>query len=328
MSELQLLPGPRLVLKTWVYDDALGTGEYVSTEVTGRAHEFLFREVDVDPAVTLSDVFGLVMNEPVMQAVFRQEFVAELCEEVRKGPVSKDEEHWQKLEYLELYQVWTRNSATGEFGEVNRFHLHGVGVIQEEDIYEHGHLAHKKGERTKWAVSLAPVRELLHLPVQVNFDVIVCEDDLDAKLYGKTLRTGTNKAITLGSFIREILWELSWHGSPHDSAEVSQGLKDQMAEIDAGTAKTTSHEDVFESLGFVSKKTVYAQFFVGSDTLGAAGVYRALHDLEDEEPAQEGLKRLLDGKLQVRPEYAELSGRALRKAVREAQHLKADLPGD
>jgi hypothetical protein len=322
MPELQLFSGPRLVRKTWVYDDAKGTGEHLTTDVTARAHEYLFRDVTVAPDVTLADVFELVLDEPVMQAVFRQEFVAELCGEVRKGPVTKEEEHWQQLEFLELYQVWTQDTATSEYGEVGRFHLHGVGVVQEADIFEHGHLAHKKGERTKWAVSLAPVRELLHLPVRVNFDVIVCEDDLDAKLYGKTIQTGTNKSITLGSFIREILWELSWHGSAHDSAEVSQGLKDQMAEIDAGTAKTTSHEDVFESLGFVSRKTVYAQFFVGSDAVVANEVYRALHDLEDDEPAHEGLRRLLDGKLQVRQEFAELTGRELRKAVREAQHLE------
>lgn len=313
--------------KAWVYDDALGTGEYVTTEVTDRSHEYLFREVTVDPDVTLAEVFKLVMDEPVMQAVFRQEFVAELSEEVRKGPLSKDEEHWQQLEFLELYQVWTQDTATGEYGEVGRFHLHGVGVVQEADIFEHGHLAHRKGERTKWSVSLAPVRELLHLPVRVNFDVVICEDDLDAKLYANTIQTGTNKSITLGSFIREILWELSWHGSPQDSAEFSQGLSKQVAELDAGTAKTTSHEDVFESLGFVSKKTVYAHFFVGSEAIDGNEVYRALHDLEDDEPAQDGFKRLLDGKLQVRQEYAELTGRALRKAVREVQHLKTDLAG-
>lgn len=322
MSELQLLPGPRIVRKSWVYDDASGTGEYVSTDVTSRAHEFLFREVDVDPAVALSDVFGLVMDEPVMQAVFRQEFVAELCEEVRKGPVNKVEEHWQQLEFLELYQVWNQDTATSEYGEVGRFHLHGVGVVQEADITEHGHLGHKKGERTKWAISLVPVRELLHLPVRVNFDVIICEDDLDAKLYGKTIQTGINKTITLGSFIREILWELSWHGSAQESAEVSQGLSDQMAEIEAGTAKTTPHEEVLESLGFVSKKVVYAQFFVGSDTFDISEVYHALHDLEDEECAQDALSRMFDGRLQIRQEFATLTGRELRKAVREARHPK------
>ena len=323
MSEIQLSPGPRLERKAWVYDDAQGTGEYVTTDITARAHEYLFRDVTVAPDVTLDDVFKLVMDEPVMQAVFRQEFVAELCEEVRKGPVSKEEEHWQKLEYLELYQVWTRNSATAEFGEVNRFHLHGVGVVQEEDICEHEYLTHKKGERTKWAISLAPVRELLHLPVRVNFEVKVCEDDLDAKLYAESIQTGTNRAITLGSFIRETLWELSWHGSPKDSADVMQGLKEQVAELDNGTMKTIPHEDVLERLRFVSTKVVYAQFFLGSDAIDESKVYRALRDLENEEPAQDGLKRMLDGKLQVRQEFAHLSGRELRKVVREAKRPKS-----
>jgi hypothetical protein len=98
-----------------------------------------------------------------------------------------------------------------------------------------------------------------------------------------------------------------------------------MAEIDAGTAKTTSHEDVFEGLGFLPKKVLYAKFFVGSEGISQDDVYHALHNLEDAEPAQEGLKRLLEDKLQLRQEFAALTGRELRKAVREAKHSRADL---
>jgi hypothetical protein len=320
MSELQLFPGPRLVRKSWVYDDDKGVGEWVSTDVTDRAFEYLFQELASNPEVTLADVFRLVSDEPIMQAVFRQESVAELCAEVRKGPVSKEGERWQEIEFLELYQLWNHDTSTGTFEEVGRYQLHGMGVVQEADIFEHGHLAHRKGERTKWAISLTPVRELLHLPVRVNTEVLICEADVDAKQYANTLQVVKGERITLGSFIREILWELSWHGSPEDSAKVSQGLKEQVAEIDAGTAKTTPHEDVFESLGFSSKKEVYAHFFVGSEDCGRSEVYRALHALEDVELAVDGLQRLLDGKLQVRPQFAALTGRGLRKAVREAQY--------
>ena len=200
--------------------------------------------------------------------------------------------------------------------------LHGVGVVQEADIFEHGHLAHKKGERTKWAISLTPVRELLHLQVRVNPEVNICEADIDAKQYAKTLQVVKSERITLGSFIREILWELSWHGSPDDSEKVIQSLKAQMAEIEAGTAITKSHEDVFESLGFVSKRVVYAQFFVGSENFEPDEIYRALHALEDVEGVQDGLQRQLGGKLHVRPQFAELTGRELRKAVREAQYSR------
>jgi hypothetical protein len=164
------------------------------------------------------------------------------------------------------------------------------------------------------------VRELLHLPVRVNTEVLICEADIDAKQYANTLQVVKSDRITLGSFIREILWELSWHGSPDDSEKFSEGLKEQVAEIDAGTAKTVQHEDVMESLGFVSTRAVYGQFFIGSEDLGRDEVYRALHALEDAEPAQDGLQRMFDGKLQIRPQFAALTGRALRKAVREARY--------
>lgn len=319
MPELQLLPGPRLVHKPWVYDDDKGIGEWVSTDVTERAHEYLFRDVETDPDFTLADLFRLVTDEPIMQAVFRQEFVAELCAEVRKGPVQKEEQLWERIEFLELYQTWNFDSSTNTFQGAGRFYLHGVGIVQVDDIFEHGHLAHKKGERTKWAISLTPVRELLHLPIRVNNEVLICEDDADSKGYGKKLQVGKSECITLGSFIKETLWELSWHGSPADSEKVSQGLQEQMAEIDAGTAKTTPYE-----YGKASEKAVYAKFFVESDALGCDEVYRALHELEDTELVQDGLKRFFDGELQVHPQFSVLTGRELRKAVREARYGKDD----
>lgn len=324
MSELQLSPGPRLVLKSWVYDDDKGIGEWVFTDVTDRAHEFLFHDVDAESNVTLADVFRLVMDQPIMQAVFCREFVAELCDEVRKGPVQKEEEAWERIEFLELYQLWDYDTSINLYSGVGRHYLHGAGIVQEADIYEHGYLARKKGERIKWSISLTPVRELLHLPVRVNSEITICEGDIDAKQYAKKLQTVWNERITLGSFIREILWELSWHGVPETSEKVSLGLKGQMAEIEAGTAKTMPYEDDFEGFGSVSEKAVYAQFFVDSDAFDRAEVYHALHELEDVELAQDGLKKLLDGKLQVRPEFAETSGRELRKAVREARYGKDD----
>ena len=324
MSKLQLFPGPRLVSETWVYDDDAGTGDWISTDVTDRAHEFLFREVVADPDVTLADVLRLVTDAAVMQAVFRQDFVSELCAEVSKGPVEKDDEAWEKIEYLELYQVWNHNTSTHTYADVGRFRLHGMGIVQKEDIFEHGHLMYKKGERIQWSVSLSPVRELLHLPVRIQRDVLICEDDIDAKMYCHTLQIAKSESITLGSLIQRILWELSWHGTPEDSEKISLSLKEQMDEIDAGTVKTAPYEHRSESLGFISKKVVYDKFFVDSNAIEPDEVYRALRALEDVELAQEGLKRLLDGKLQVRHEFSALTGRELRKAVREAQHGKDD----
>jgi hypothetical protein len=43
------------------------------------------------------------------------------------------------------------------------------------------------------------------------------------------------------------------------------------------------------------------------------------------EPAQEGLRRLLEDKLQIRQEFAAPTGRERRKAVRQAHHSRVDL---
>jgi hypothetical protein len=43
MSELKLLPGPRLVRKSWVVNDQ-SAGEWLSVDVTDRAHEYLFHD--------------------------------------------------------------------------------------------------------------------------------------------------------------------------------------------------------------------------------------------------------------------------------------------
>ena len=81
--------------------------------------------------MTLADIFALVGTNPVLRAVYCQEFVDELCDEASKGPVVSNDKPWERLEYLEIYQVWTLDSATQEFEGAGRFHFHGVGVVQD-----------------------------------------------------------------------------------------------------------------------------------------------------------------------------------------------------
>lgn len=126
-------------------------------DVTGQAHEFLYRDVEAEPEVTLADIFALVGPNPVSRAVYRQEFVDELCAEAAKGPAVTTDQPWERLECLELYQVRTLDSATQEFEGAGRFHFHGVGVVQEADIVEHGRVMYKKNERIECSVSLTPV---------------------------------------------------------------------------------------------------------------------------------------------------------------------------
>lgn len=319
MSKFKLLPGPKLERHHWAYDETSATGEWQANDVTDRAVEFLFCNVELDPEITLADIFKLIRVNPMMQLVFRQEFVAELCAEAEKGPVSPRGEAWEQLEYLELYQVWSLDTSTWQYSRVGRFQFHGMGIVQEADITEYGYVHHKKGERSAWSISLTPVRELLHLPVRIRAEALLCEDDLDARDYGKTLSKGINTEITLGTFIRESLWELSFHGSPEECAKIHDELLKQVDEVKSDTVETARYEDIFESLGLNSRNTVYDQFFEAWNQFTSHEVYCALHEVADDTPIQQGLLAGLGTSIEVKPEYAALPARQFRKLVRLAQ---------
>lgn len=319
MSDIKLFPGPRLERHEWGYDEASASGAWKADVVTDRAHEYLYRNVEVSPDVTLADILGLLASNPVLLAVYRQEFVEELCAEFKKGPIAPTGEDWENLEYLELYQVWSLDSATGAYQSAGKFSLHGAGIVQAEDILEHGHVRHKKGERIHWGVSVTPLREMLHLPVRVNPKVLICENGLDSCNYGETVQTASNSQITLGSFLRETLWELSFHGGPDESATFREDLMEQVEEVKAGTAETVAYEDIFESLGFNSRNSVYNQFFDAWNQAEAHELYHALHGVEDTQPVQAGLQAVLGEGVVVKPEFAGLPAREFRKLVRLAQ---------
>ena len=286
--------------------------------MTGQAHEYLYRDVEVALEVTLADIFALVGTNPVLRTVYSQEFVDELCAEASKGPAVPTDQPWERLEYLEIYQVWTNDSATQEFEGAGRFLFHGVGVVQDADIVENGHVMHKKNERIEWNVSLTPVRQLLHLPVRVRVQTLVCEEDMNSCNYGKTIQKVINRQINLGCFIQATLCELSFHGGPGDSAAVREDLVEQVAEVKAGLIESRAHDDVLENLGFPSCSSVYDQFFDRWNSASAHELDRAMRDLADAHPVQQGLAEAFEDrvKVKVKPEFAALPAREFRKLLR------------
>lgn len=230
-------PGPHLMLKTWVYDENKNAGEWIFTDVTARAHEFLFHDVYIAFNVSIADVFGLVIDKPIMKAVFGNQLSAQLCEEVQKGKIQKDEEKsCDKIEFLELYQHWDHDISINHYSGIGRYYLHGVGVVQETDVYENENLLCKKGDRIKWSISLMSVRELLHLSIHVNSEINIFKGDIGTQQCSQKSQPPRSEKITLGCFIYEILNELSWYGTPEASDKVSLSLKSQMAEVEARTA--------------------------------------------------------------------------------------------
>ena len=210
LAPLTLAPGPVLLYKQPPCSAA--GAQRLGIDVTSRADEFLFEHVSLAQGVTLTDVFGLLERCPALQRVFRLEdalgVAAAPCSPL---PGTGDPENEQaRLEYLELSWDWGMDTSVGRFSSVHQLDLDGVGPVLHADAPA---LRRRKGERVRWSVFFAPVRELLSLPLRFNEVLTVSEDDLDGKAYGDVLGRGLCSEVTLGQVIHSVLTELNLRSS-------------------------------------------------------------------------------------------------------------------
>ena len=283
-------------------------------DVTGCAHEHLFELITIHTETTLADIFRLMEASPLLQKLYRRDFAEELCAEARKGvvePPARERATHEGIEFLELYQQWDLDTSTNEYSGMQRLHLHGIGHELADDLPE---VHRKKGERIEWSVSLSPLRELLALPVRVNTEVRVTEEDATAKAYMNEIRRVRNADVTLGQVIHGLLWELSFHGGPQEQREVSEDLERRVAEVDAGTVELVSADDVFEPLYKPGCDTLF-EALGGRSTREIAA---AIRDIDDDQNAAAWLERVFEGTVVVKPQFCNRSGREFRKAFRAA----------
>ncbi len=325
MHNLTLKPGAEL---TGTFEDE--NGKPVSRDVSARAIEFLFEPVTLAAGVTLSDIFTLLANNPLLVQVYRRDFVEELLAHALKGALKTDNPYSPDgMEYLELYQVVELDTGAKVLAGHERLQFHGIGFEMQEDTDMGGYIQ-PKGSRIQWGISLTDVREMLHLPVRINLEVMVCEGDLDAKRWGEKLDTIRLESVTLGQVLHGVLWELSFHGGPSEQTEVLEDLQERKAELDAALEREKNGEpsglisgdDIFEEF---DKPGVEAVFETIGD-LRARDVTRALRQLDDDVLVEKGLALVLGemghkaSKVRIKPDFKGLTARAFRKAMRNARH--------
>ena len=158
MSELILKPGPVLIWREWVYDEAKEEGSWVDSNVTSFSHEYLFETITVDDGVLLADIFRLLDAVPILTSIFRRDFSEELLIEAQKGvsPSVTSGYSPEGIEYLELYQVWNLNTATHEYEPLHRLDFHGIGYLLREDLDEGNGCIFPAGTRIHWSISTTP----------------------------------------------------------------------------------------------------------------------------------------------------------------------------
>lgn len=317
MSIVKLSSGPRLFHKFGL-GSSTAEADY---EVTDRAFEYLFHELEVGEDVTLGDIVLLVDKDPILKAVFAQYFSRELCDEAAKGSIIKDSQRDESVEFLELYQLWRYDSFLKEHSGSCSFNLQGVGYAMDEDATPPAWPSGRKGERVKWGMSLTNIREMLHLPVRVNPSVNVVESDIWSKTYMETINSLVSPKITLSALIGGIFWEMSWHGCPEDSLVAANDLKERVNRLreDPSIKETMAFEDVFEALGFQPRKKVFEKFFEIVEGFDVNVIDDAIQDLENNELSGGGLDLRLKAGPRLKHDYRNLTGRILRKEIGESR---------
>lgn len=311
LKTLFLTAGPALIR----LESHPGENHAGPVDVTDSAIEFLFLPIELDPDLTLGDIFRLLDRCEALHRVFRQDFASELCAEARKGPLPPtrgiDPSEVKGIEYLELHREWRLDTSESCYWGTQQLHLHGIGHVLDHDVPEYFARA---GDRIQWSVSLTPLRELLSLRLSVRETFDVLEEGIDASAYGSRIASAKCSEVTLGQVIHGVLWELSFHGAPKDQEQVLEELLEQKAEIDAGSANSVAGDDIFDELD----NPGFAALFSSLGNAPRSEVRRAIRDIPDEAAAAEHLRELFGDEVVVSPLYRELSGRAFRKAFRTA----------
>lgn len=314
--ELIFAHGPKLIRRDWKYDESRAEGAYVDEDVTEHASRHLFSIVALTPEITLRDILLLLDIDPLLQEVFAPDWAKELLAEMMDGnvPLTPSIEYDPEgIEYLELYQAWNQDSYSGELQPIHRLDFHGVGFELQEDVVRGGRIVYRAGGRITWSVSFTSPLEMLHLPVRLNPEVVLYEDNVDSVNYSKEIGRMRNPGATLGQVIYSVLWELSFHGSPESRSEESIQLKNLADEVRSGKGETITYQSVDL---FSEHKTNLALCFTDTAGCSPGEMYAALRDVGDRENAEAVLREKLNSNLRLKSEFSDMTGLELRRYVR------------
>lgn len=185
-SDLRMCPGGKLYYKKWFMDERKGQ----VFDITDRPLGFLMHDCELDPNLTLRDVFDFIeMHLDSLEPILGN-WVREFIDE-SKQPYEEKEE--RELERLELY--WFIE-ADQEFGTSGLAYpsFHGIG---------------KNGDR--YGVDFSACNSLMHLPLSLKTDAEVFMRTPDRQHSTIVL---PSVGYTLIGILYGIIWELSFFGPP------------------------------------------------------------------------------------------------------------------
>ncbi len=122
--------------------------------------------------------------------------------------------------------------------------------------------------------------------------------------------------MTLGQLLHGLLSELTFHGGPTEQAALSEELVQQMSRLESRDEDTVDAEWVFNEL--MPEDAGFSAVFEPLGDVTQSDVRRVMHHIEDEQAASPEFDAAFGGRVRVREQHRQLTGRQFRKAFRAA----------
>lgn len=183
----------------------------------------------IDPDTTLLDIFKAVEAYPALMDFIRQYSwcwaIGEFHNAARQPRPDHDPDQLTHLEIAQCAEISMWKEHPEYKPEINlSLDFSGIGKTTEDGGNRYG-------------VSLTPMNHIAYLPVRIKS---TCGIRRDLETEGEYETT-----LSLLEVLDAIYDEISFHGGPEESAEFLSEMVARVEEVEAGTAKLVSIDEVF-----------------------------------------------------------------------------------
>ena len=208
---------------------------------------------EIDPDTTLWHIMDFVRkNEALTFFISQYTWCNSIDEFHLELDKIADIDENDKIDHLEIHWHvdYNKSKKYTNFGMAADFHGVGLPLTKEDqkEINEENGYDLPIGFIENYSISASPLNQVSHLKVTLKTDIDVYRLKRHPKTENIKILTSECE-FSLLDIIDAIYWDISFHGPPSQRDEFLDGIKEQMEEINLGTAETYPIEDLFEDLG-------------------------------------------------------------------------------
>ncbi len=255
--DLTLTNDGKIIYKKWVYDEEARKSEHQLKDVTDKAIRVMHRDVQIEEGFKLRHLMDIVCaleEQTITEHLFVNCFISSFVEYYKKLKDSYVEPEYKYdpdgVEYIKLYwSVEMDDCIEGSYiSGIERASMGGDGWVLLEDKMEEWGIGYHKGTRIAWGVSMSPLEDLLHLPIRLDEQLHVREDMRHWKKGDQKILLDGRKSFTLKDVIEGVFWELSFCGTPEDTAKTKEEIMQSVKDIKEGNAKLRNIDELIAEL--------------------------------------------------------------------------------